>query len=81
MALSVPSISTIFVLLLLLVSIEMRPRMVAEARTCNYQSQKHHGSCRSNTHCADICETEGFPEGKCQGIALFEKCICKKPCE
>ncbi|CAL0313420.1 unnamed protein product [Lupinus luteus] len=81
MPLCVPTISTIFVLLLLLVSTEMRPRMVAEAKTCNSQSLKFHGKCRSNTNCASICQSEGFPGGKCKGVILFRKCICKKPCE
>ncbi|CAL0313419.1 unnamed protein product [Lupinus luteus] len=81
MALSVPSISTIFVLLLLMLSTEMRPGMVAEAKTCNSQSLTFHGICKSDTNCATICGTEGFPGGECKGTILLKNCICKKPCE
>ncbi|KAE9603077.1 putative defensin, plant [Lupinus albus] len=58
----------------------MMPRMVAEARKCKSESQKFLGICQSNTNCASICQSEGFPTGKCHGVVLFKKCLCKKSC-
>ncbi|KAI4357297.1 hypothetical protein L6164_001256 [Bauhinia variegata] len=77
MARSIPLVSTIFVLLLLLVATEMRP-MVAEARTCDSQSHRFKGACVSDTNCASVCKTEGFPDGHCRGFR--RRCFCKKPC-
>ncbi|KAE9588630.1 putative defensin, plant [Lupinus albus] len=79
MARSVPSFSTIFVILLLLVVTEVMPRMVAEANNCKYESNKFHGVCLSDTNCESVCQTEGFPFGKCDGV-LPRTCVCKKPC-
>ncbi|KAK4261636.1 hypothetical protein QN277_004602 [Acacia crassicarpa] len=77
MARSVPLVSTIFVLLLLLVATEMGP-MVAEARTCESQSHRFKGSCFSRTNCANVCRTEGFPGGHCRGFR--RRCFCTRPC-
>ncbi|MED6119135.1 hypothetical protein PIB30_008943 [Stylosanthes scabra] len=78
MARSLPLVSTIFVLLLLLVATEMGPTMVAEARTCESQSHRFKGPCVSDTNCASVCKTERFPSGHCRGFR--RRCFCKKPC-
>ncbi|MED6190005.1 hypothetical protein PIB30_101536 [Stylosanthes scabra] len=78
MARSLPLVSTIFVLLLLLVATEMGPTMVAEARTCLSQSHRFKGPCVSDTNCASVCKTEGFPSGDCRGFR--RRCFCKKHC-
>ncbi|XP_028793533.1 defensin-like protein [Neltuma alba] len=77
MAKSVPLVSTIFVLLLLLVATEMGP-MAAEARTCESQSHRFKGTCLSKSNCASVCQTEGFPDGHCSGFR--RRCFCDKPC-
>ncbi|KAK4261637.1 hypothetical protein QN277_004603 [Acacia crassicarpa] len=74
MARSVPLVSTIFVLLLLLVATEMG----AEARTCESQSHRFKGACASKSNCASVCQTEGFPDGDCRGFR--RRCFCSKPC-
>ncbi|VFQ73660.1 unnamed protein product [Cuscuta campestris] len=53
-------------------------KMVAEGRTCESQSHKFKGPCLSDTNCASVCKTEGFPEGHCRG--LRRRCFCKKNC-
>ncbi|XP_015895971.1 defensin Ec-AMP-D1-like [Ziziphus jujuba] len=68
--------STVF-LVLLLVAIEMGPR-VAEGRTCESQSHKFKGVCVSKSNCAGICKTEGFHGGHCRGFR--RRCFCTKPC-
>ncbi|GFP83562.1 defensin j1-2 [Phtheirospermum japonicum] len=54
--------------------------MVAEAKECESLSQKFKGVCFMSGHsnCAEICETEGFTGGKCEGIR--RRCFCTKPC-
>ncbi|XP_054809759.1 defensin Ec-AMP-D1-like [Prosopis cineraria] len=77
MARSVPLVSTIFVLLLLLVATEMGP-MAVEARTCESQSHRFKGPCIRKSNCANVCRTEGFPGGHCRGFR--RRCFCTKPC-
>ncbi|CAL5197290.1 unnamed protein product [Lathyrus oleraceus] len=76
MARSLSLVSTIFVFLLLVAT--MGPSIVAEARECESPSQKFKGLCFSDTNCASVCQTEGFPGGKCEG--LRHRCFCTKPC-
>ncbi|KAK2354576.1 hypothetical protein P8452_74921 [Trifolium repens] len=76
MSRSVPLVSTIFVLLLLLVA--TGPSMVAEARTCESQSHKFKGPCASDHNCASVCQTERFPGGHCRGFR--RRCFCTKHC-
>ncbi|AET03455.1 putative defensin, plant [Medicago truncatula] len=78
MARSLPLVSTIFVFFLLLVATEMGPIMVAEARTCETPSNNFKGLCVSDTNCASVCQTEGFPGGHCEGFR--QRCFCTKPC-
>ncbi|KAF3774336.1 Defensin [Nymphaea thermarum] len=50
----------------------------AEARICSTPSLKFHGLCFSDTNCANICHTEHFPKGSCQGFR--RRCMCETPC-
>ena len=56
---------------------EMGPRG-AEARDCEFPSDKFKGMCFNDRNCGDICETEGFSGGNCKGFR--RRCICTKPC-
>ncbi|PRQ41335.1 putative defensin, plant [Rosa chinensis] len=73
--------STFFVALLLLVaSAGIGPNvMVAEARTCESQSLKYEGMCLRESHCASVCQTEGYSGGDCHG--LYSICVCTKDCQ
>ncbi|KAL2935949.1 hypothetical protein RDABS01_019067 [Bienertia sinuspersici] len=66
-----------FLVLLLVLTAEVGPR-VAEARSCETASQKFKGICTSNRNCDNVCQSEGFPDGKCEG--LRRRCLCSKPC-
>ncbi|KAK1297262.1 hypothetical protein QJS10_CPB15g00139 [Acorus calamus] len=67
------------VLLLLLISPgEIMGPTAAEARTCESASHRFKGTCIRPSNCAAICNTEGFPGGKCQGVR--RRCFCVKPC-
>ncbi|XP_058216078.1 defensin Ec-AMP-D1-like [Rhododendron vialii] len=74
---SVPWVSTVFLVLMLLMATEMGGR-VAEGRTCESQSQKFKGACVSQTNCGSVCQTEGFQGGNCRG--LRRRCFCTRPC-
>ncbi|CAJ1941928.1 unnamed protein product [Sphenostylis stenocarpa] len=79
MARSVPFLSTIFLLLLLLLATaEMGPTMVAEARTCESKSHRFKGPCLSDTNCGSVCRTERFTGGHCRGFR--RRCFCTKHC-
>ncbi|SHM74663.1 Gamma-thionin family protein [Chryseobacterium polytrichastri] len=34
--------------------------------------------CISDRKCAQVCASEGYADGSCQGLRI--KCICRKPC-
>ena len=73
------TLSAILVLMLLLVATEMGgPVVVAEARTCESQSHRFKGPCVRRSNCANVCKTEGFPDGKCRGFR--RRCYCTKQC-
>ncbi|KAF4361306.1 hypothetical protein F8388_001195 [Cannabis sativa] len=63
------SLSTLFVLLLLL---------LATGRTCEAQSHHFKGPCVRKSNCANVCRTEGFPSGHCRGFR--RRCFCTKHC-
>ncbi|XP_010270777.1 PREDICTED: defensin-like protein [Nelumbo nucifera] len=69
--------SSLVLVLLLVTATEMGPK-VAEARTCESQSHRFKGACLSDTNCASVCQTEGFPAGDCKGAR--RRCFCVKPC-
>ncbi|KAK1684250.1 hypothetical protein QYE76_045098 [Lolium multiflorum] len=75
--------SALFVLLLLAAT-EMGTTRVAEARHrhrhCESQSHRFRGACWSDSNCAHVCNTEGFPSGNCKFHGFESKCFCKKPC-
>ncbi|GAB4848171.1 hypothetical protein Ancab_002839 [Ancistrocladus abbreviatus] len=69
--------SAFFLLLLLVMATEIGVR-VAEGRACESESHKFKGVCVSDTNCATVCQTEGFPGGECGGFR--RRCFCSKPC-
>ncbi|KAL5218178.1 hypothetical protein ABZP36_018862 [Zizania latifolia] len=72
--------SAMLLLLLLLVSTgDMGgPVAVAEARLCESQSHRYKGPCVRKSNCANVCRTEGFPDGHCRGFR--RRCFCTRPC-
>lgn len=50
----------------------------AMGRTCISPSHKFKGPCWRDHNCKVICISEGFEEGKCEG--LLRKCTCVKTC-
>ncbi|KAF3775805.1 Defensin-like protein 4 [Nymphaea thermarum] len=50
----------------------------AEARLCSSPSKRFRGLCFSDRNCANVCHTEGFPGGDCQGFR--RRCMCQTPC-
>nr|AAL85480.1 defensin protein 1 [Prunus persica] len=71
------STAFVFFLLLAAAGMMMGP-MVAEARTCESQSNRFKGTCVSTSNCASVCQTEGFPGGHCRGFR--RRCFCTKHC-
>ncbi|OVA16050.1 Knottin [Macleaya cordata] len=71
--------ATVLVLMLLLLTTteEMGPKM-EEARICESASHRFKGLCVRKSNCAAVCQTEGFPDGKCQGVR--RRCMCTRPC-
>nr|QLH55386.1 defensin 4 [Allium cepa] len=65
-------------LFILLSATDMTPATMVEARTCLSQSHKFKGKCFSGTNCANVCKTEGFPSGQCQGFR--RRCFCSTNC-
>ncbi|XP_047084015.1 defensin Ec-AMP-D2-like isoform X1 [Lolium rigidum] len=63
---------------LLLAATGTGPVMVAEARTCQSQSHRFRGPCVRRSNCANVCRTEGFPDGKCRGFR--RRCFCTTHC-
>ncbi|KAG8073309.1 hypothetical protein GUJ93_ZPchr0006g40975 [Zizania palustris] len=72
--------SAMLLLLLLLVGTgDMGgPVTVAEARLCESQSHRYKGPCVRRSNCANVCKTEGFPDGHCRGFR--RRCFCTRPC-
>ncbi|KAF0911053.1 hypothetical protein E2562_005440 [Oryza meyeriana var. granulata] len=54
------------------------PVAMAEARTCESQSHRFKGPCVRKSNCANVCSTEGFPDGHCRGFR--RRCFCTRPC-
>nr|CAH58740.1 defensin [Plantago major] len=67
--------SVLFALFLVLV---ITGPMVGEARKCRSASHRFKGTCLSDTNCASVCKTEGFPGGDCKG--LRRRCFCETHC-
>ncbi|KAK4775399.1 hypothetical protein SAY86_010334 [Trapa natans] len=77
MGLSKPLFRPVFVLLLLLVTIEMGG-MTVEGRTCRSQSDRFKGVCFSYRNCASVCLSEDFEGGICR--RFVRRCVCTKDC-
>ncbi|CAK9141740.1 unnamed protein product [Ilex paraguariensis] len=56
---------------------EMGP-MKAEAKLCEYKSERFWNPCFSDINCANTCIKEKFNGGHCNG--LRRRCYCYKPC-
>ncbi|GAV87114.1 Gamma-thionin domain-containing protein [Cephalotus follicularis] len=64
---------------LLLVLLASHEELVpTEARVCESQSHKFHGTCASDHNCGLVCKDEGFSGGKCRGFR--RRCFCTKTC-
>ncbi|OEL21785.1 hypothetical protein BAE44_0017196 [Dichanthelium oligosanthes] len=70
--------ATLLGLLLLVATDVGGPVAVAEARTCQSQSHRFRGLCVRDPNCANVCRTEGFPDGKCRGFR--RRCFCTTHC-
>ncbi|KAJ0725247.1 putative knottin, scorpion toxin, defensin, plant, knottin, scorpion toxin-like superfamily [Helianthus annuus] len=57
---------------------EMGGPVVVEGRTCESPSHKFKGICLSDTNCSSVCQSEGFPSGKC--IGFRRRCFCIRKC-
>nr|ACV84383.1 defensin precursor [Triticum turgidum subsp. durum] len=77
-------VASVLLVLLLLVATEMGTMRVAEARHghrhCESQSHRYRGACWRDDNCEHVCNTEGFPWGKCKFHDFERKCFCKRPC-
>ncbi|KAI3816413.1 hypothetical protein L1987_16109 [Smallanthus sonchifolius] len=78
MKFSMKLFATLFLVVMFLMTNEMGGPVVVEGRTCQSQSNKFKGTCLSDTNCANVCHSEGFPGGDC--IGLRRRCFCTKPC-
>ncbi|WCJ28633.1 Defensin-like protein [Euphorbia peplus] len=67
---SMTLISTLLVVFLLFVT--------AKATTCESESHKFDGICMLDGNCHDICKSEGFKGGHCEGFR--RRCMCYKEC-
>ncbi|KAM0836000.1 hypothetical protein ACQ4PT_062609 [Festuca glaucescens] len=71
--------AALLVVLLLAATEELGgPVVMAEARTCQSQSHRFRGPCVRRSNCANVCRTEGFPDGKCRGFR--RRCFCTTHC-
>ncbi|KAL8241965.1 hypothetical protein R6Q59_012267 [Mikania micrantha] len=70
--------AALLLVVMCLLASEMGGPMVVEGRTCESQSHKFKGTCMSDTNCGNVCQSEGFPSGKCRGFR--RRCFCTKSC-
>ncbi|KAM6582842.1 hypothetical protein CsatB_009844 [Cannabis sativa] len=68
---------TVLLLIVVLISHEIS-LSGTEAKTCEVESEKYSGLCLYRDNCVEICQSEGFPYGKCSKIR--RRCMCLKPC-
>ncbi|PHT42492.1 Defensin-like protein [Capsicum baccatum] len=78
MAHSMRFFAIVLLLAMLVMATEMGPMRIVEARNCDSQSHHFKGVCVSDTNCASVCQTEGFPSGHCRGFR--HRCFCTRPC-
>ncbi|KAK9929922.1 hypothetical protein M0R45_026990 [Rubus argutus] len=76
MAMVKKCLTLFFLLFIVLVSQEMV--VPSEARVCESQSHKFHGTCVRAHNCAIICRQEGFSGGRCRGFQ--RRCFCTRNC-
>ncbi|XP_028126259.1 defensin-like protein 2 [Camellia sinensis] len=50
-----------------------------DARNCDSQSHHFKGYCFSDRNWGNVCQTEGFVDGQCEGFP--SKCFCIKACQ
>ncbi|XP_024036213.1 defensin-like protein 1 [Citrus sinensis] len=51
---------------------------LTEARLCESQSHRFHGTCVRSHNCDLVCRTEGFTGGRCRGFR--RRCFCTRIC-
>ncbi|KAL0695207.1 hypothetical protein Bca4012_062387 [Brassica carinata] len=69
-------ISKFFFLFMLLVGPGMH--LVQGQQMCEANSIDFRGMCWKWRNCKQVCISEGFPDGRCEGF--IRKCVCRKPC-
>nr|UYE91508.1 defensin 3 [Zingiber officinale] len=52
---------------------------LGEARVCRVRSGRFHGYCFSDRNCYNVCLTEGYEGGDCEG-RIHRHCTCFKRC-
>ncbi|KAJ0968888.1 hypothetical protein J5N97_021855 [Dioscorea zingiberensis] len=71
-------IASAIVLIMLLFTAQEMGMSTVEARTCESQSHKYKGPCLRESNCANVCASEGFHGGKCEGFR--RRCFCTRHC-
>ncbi|GAY38657.1 hypothetical protein CUMW_038330 [Citrus unshiu] len=56
----------------------VQAEMTTEARLCESQSHRFHGTCVRSHNCDLVCRTEGFTGGRCRGFR--RRCFCTGIC-
>ncbi|PIN01664.1 hypothetical protein CDL12_25831 [Handroanthus impetiginosus] len=78
------TVTAVFLLLLLLINGEktevnsVEGVKIGRKKICKYKSKKFWGLCLSDIRCTDVCKSEGFQGGDCQG--LRRRCYCYNHC-
>ncbi|XP_047052903.1 defensin Ec-AMP-D1-like [Lolium rigidum] len=72
------SMKVFVVIFLVLLTTEEGLVPTALARQCRSQSHKYKGPCVSDSNCGNVCFTEGFTGGKCDGFR--HRCFCTRDC-
>ncbi|ESW31912.1 hypothetical protein PHAVU_002G278600 [Phaseolus vulgaris] len=67
-----------FALVLLVIFASDMGVMKSEARLCESPSHSFKGLCFNDRNCANVCLTEGFTGGKCEGAR--HRCFCTIIC-
>ncbi|KAL0795297.1 hypothetical protein Bca101_066674 [Brassica carinata] len=52
--------------------------LVQGQQMCEANSIDFRGMCWKWRNCKQVCISEGFPDGRCEGF--IRKCVCRKPC-
>ncbi|WCJ44345.1 Defensin Tk-AMP-D3 [Euphorbia peplus] len=69
--------AAVIVLILILQPSGTQGAEISDLKLCWTLSSKYKGFCFS-TRCTEVCRTESFLDGRCQGLG--HRCYCTKPC-